>query len=233
MDTLEQYFDKVAAFVLEQNGLTPMRHQNVIKQHTDKLPIHGDFGFPIKLQAWLHFAQNPNDFEGTKRIIERDGNGAFIKKLIEFSSKFDYPIERVKFQPFRCLFFLNREKCFGRVLKTVIFDDQLYGRWVHSNDNNIYNIEAHKQGVNSLTEYRCAMIAKVLINLVNASGFKTLHSCAKNANVVNILNVLVTCAKRDAADDRDEYNNNNTEMRRIICGAVRSRRSDSVDDFIE
>lgn len=232
MDTLDQYFDKVAAFVLEQNGLTPMRHQNVIKQHTDKLPIHGDFGFPITLQAWLHFAQNPNCFEGTKRIIERDGNGAFIKKLIEFSSKFDYPIERVKFQPFRCLLFLNREKCFGRVLKTVIFDDQLYGRWVQSNEK-IYNIEANKQGDNCLTEYRCAMIARVLINLVYASGFETLQSGTKNANFVNILNILVTCGKREAADDREEYNNNNPETRRIICGAVRSRRSHSVDDFIE
>lgn len=232
MDTLEQYFDKVAAFVLEQNGLTPMRHQNVIKQHTDKLPIHGDFGFPITMQAWFHFAQNPNGFDGTKRIIERDGNGAFIKKLIEFSSKFDYPIERVKFQPFRCLLFLNREKCFGRILKTVIFDDPLYGRWVHSNEN-VYNIEAHKLGDNSLTEYRCAMIAKVLINLVHASGFETLRSDAKNANVVNILNVLVTCAKRETADDREEYNNNYTETRRIVCGVVRSRRNQSVNDFIE
>lgn len=234
MNTLEQIFGKIAEFVLQENGMTPYRHQNVIKQHTEKLPTYGDFGFPTTFQAWSHFVQDANCLDGTKKVIDSDPNGKSIEKLIEISAECGFPIEKVKFQPFRCLLFLNRQQCFSRVLKTVIFDNPLYGQWQQSNDK-LYQIDAQTPDENNLTKYRCTMVAKVLVNLLRTSGFSTVQSGGKNANVDNLVDILVTFARRENGGKSVESLefNNNAETRKIICGAVRSRRSQTADDFIE
>lgn len=232
MKTLEQFFGKMSTFVLEQNGLTPIHHQSTIKQHTEKLPLHGDFGFPIAFQAWSHLVEDANGFDGTRKVIDKHANHEFIKKLIELSSEWGFPIKEVKFQPFRCLFFLNREQCFRNILKTVIFDDASYGQWHRSTDQK-YRIDIKSDEESNLTKYRCGMVAKVLSNLLHASGFETIP-CDNNADGNDLVDILVTSARRDGerTAERPEFNNN-AETRTVFCGAVKSKICQSANDFIE
>lgn len=226
MIPIEQFFEKIASIVLEQNGLKSNGSQNVIKQHTEKLRIHGDFGFPTTLQAWLHFTHENGAGNGTKKIIEKVNEEQFIKLMYEIGAEHGYPIENVKFQPFRCLVFLRRDKCIGRALRAIIFDDPSFGKWYQSNGKK-YHIFVQQHEQTNLSEYRCATIAKVLVNLLKASGFEIIDPGNENGNVANLNEILVTYARQSA--DRFETNNN----AEIVCGTVKNRSGNTVDDLIQ
>lgn len=237
MYTLEDFFGKLAQHILEHKGLTPAGEQNAIKQYTDKLLIHGDFGFPTTFQAWQHFVESLNDFEATDKIIQKD-DVQIIEELRKISFDCGFPIKNVEFLPFRCLLFLDREKCFGRVIKMVVQEDPSYGQWFRSEGGNRYHIEAQKYEDDNLTEFRGAIIAKVLINLLHTSGFETVQNIEKDENADNLVNVQVAYSgQKDGIKSTDRQNeiqnNNNFGTRSVICGAVRCRRSKTADEFIQ
>lgn len=232
MTQIDKLFTQIAKFVLNQTDLSFSRTQTIIRQHTEKLAQSGDIGFPTTIQPWWNTINNPDQLKDLKQIIN-ENEDEFARKLIEISSEWMFPIEMVKFKQFRCLLFLNRIKCYSNILKTVLYDDASYGQWHHTNDT-YYAVQMIKQSDdNTLLEHRCVLIAKVLNNLLQ---FQT--NTEKSAE--NLVEILVTCARRDAAGKRAErqikieFNNNDGTKSRsiIVCGSVYTRPGLIANDFI-
>lgn len=248
MTQMDEFFVQIANFVLSPRDFSISRAQTMIKQHTEKLSQIGDIGFPTTIQPWLNIIKNPSDAQTLQQIIN-ENEDEFARKLIEMSSEWIFPIRSVQFKQFRCLLFIDRPKCFTGVLRTVLFDDANYGQWNRSIDTDvekkrIYAIQLVKQSDDkSLVEYRCMLIAKVLNNLLRVSGIETsLNSNKHERNAKNVLDIFVTCARRDGAkrigrQHNMENNNNNNDdndmkFTSIVCGSVISRSGYSADEYI-
>lgn len=234
MSQIDQVFVQIAQFILDQPDFLFEKPQSTIKQHTEKLSQIGDIGFSKTIQQWLNVVTEPGYLAGRKEIINED-EVDFARKLIAMSSAWSLPIQEVKFKQFQCLIFLNRQKCYSNLLKTVLCDDASYGQWQHAhNAETLYKVQLIKQTeANSLVEHRCALVSKVLHNLLRISGM-TPDGCPSNAQ--NLVEILITSAKRsktNKANRQDEMElNNNVESRLIVCGNVSSNTGFSADDFI-
>lgn len=245
MTQLDEFFVQIAKFVLNKTDFSFERSQAVIKSHSEKLWQTGDIGFPTTVQPWLNAIENPSDLNDLKRIIGEENQDEFGRKLIEISSNWMFPIRSVQFGQFRCLLFLDRPKCYAGILKTVLYDDaSSYGQWCRSNGSHdmVYKVQLMKQSYdNSLIEHRCMLVAKVLTNLMQASGFQ-MASSAMNGNGDgdsdnnNLVEILVGCASRDdrkrlCRRNDSEFNNNNNS-KSIICGSVTSKSGFTAGDII-
>lgn len=236
MNQISELFTQITAFVLKEKNCLLSNQHNIIKHHTDKLSQYGDLGFPTTTHAWINHFQNNDDLKNATKIIS-ENDEEFTKKLIAISSKWMFPIERVVLQRFRCLLFLNREKCYTNLLKTVIFSGTHYGEWHQNADAaDMYAIQSDKHSNDhNLTEYRCELVAKVLLNLLQASGFDTQQHGGK-FHGKNAIDILVTSAKNDAKQkerSNEIEQNNNIDSRKIICGSVKNRSILSADEFIQ
>lgn len=242
MTPIDELFTQIGKFVLKQTDCTFLHAQSIIKQHTEKLSQIGDIGFPTTIQPWLNLMENSGKLNDTKQIIG-ENEDEFAKKLIETSSNWMFPIQMVHFKQFRCLLFLDREKCYNGVLKTVLYDDASYGQWHHTNDaKKIYAVQlANQSDDHSLVEHRCMLIAKILTNLLDFSGFQTLSKSNENLyDTKNLVQIIVSRVRRDVAkrvgrQNQIEFNNNansNTETKPIVCGNVNCRSGITADDLI-
>lgn len=244
MTQIDELFSQIAKFVLNDSDLTfSTRAQTVVKQHTEKLS-GGDIGFPTTIQPWLNAIANPGDaLKNVKQIID-DNEDDFARKLVDISADWVFPIQAVRFKQFRCLLFLDRQKCYDGILRTVLYDDASYGQWHDANDaDTIYTVRlAKSSGDNSLVEHRCTLIARVLANLLRFSGFKTQpNGHASEFNARNLMEILVTCARRNGAKKANrqndmEMNNNasgNAKSTLIVCGSVTGRSGLTANDYIQ
>lgn len=243
MTQIDELFVQIGKFVLKQSDFTFSRAQTIVKQHTEKLSQSGDIGFPTTIQPWLNAIENPATLQHMKQIIG-DNEDEFAHKLIEISSEWLFPIKSVKFKQFRCLLFLDRQKCYDGILKTVL-DDASYGQWHHANDaKTIYTVQLVKSNDNTLVEHRCTLVSKVLTNLLRFSGFKTQPPNGNGFDELNLMEILVTCARRDGAKRVNrqmdiELNNNAgngnayVKSKLIVCGSVTSKSGLIADDFIQ
>lgn len=241
MTQIDEVFVQIGKFVLNQSNFTLSRTQTIVKQHTEKLSQYGDIGFPTTIQPWLNTIKNSSALKDLKQIIG-DNEDDFARKLIEISSEWMFPIQSVKFKQFRCLLFLDRQKCYDGILKTVLYDDASYGQW-HDDGNDaktIYTVQLVKSNDNTLVEHRCTLISKVLTNLLRISGFE-IQPIEKVFGAKNVMEILVTCARRDGATRVNRKNdmelNNNTDANvkstLIVCGSVTSKSGLSAHDFIQ
>lgn len=244
MTQIDELFSQIGKFVLNHGDLKFSRAQTVVKQHTEKLSQSGDIGFPTTIQPWLNAIENPGDsLKNVKQIIH-DNEDDFARKLVEISAEWLYPIQSVKFKQFRCLLFLDRQKCYDGILKTVLYDDASYGQWHDANDaGTIYTVRlVESSSDNTLIGHRCTLISRVLANLLRFSGFKMQpngHEIEFNAR--NLMEILVTCARRDGAKKVNkhndiEMNNNGIENAKstlIVCGSVTSRSGLTANDYIQ
>lgn len=241
MTQLDELFKQIGKFVLKQTDFSFSRAQTIIKQHTEKLSQMGDIGFPTTIQPWLNSIEKPSHFQDHKQIIN-ESEDDFARELIEISSDWLFPIEMVKFKQFRCMLFLNRQKCYSGVLKTVLYDDALsYGQWHHHTNDTNYAVQlVKKSNDNTLVEHRCMLITKVLINLLRVSGFETnitkfdgIDFDAKNSMKILVTSARGDDAKRSHRQSELELNNNtNTKSTSVVCGSVTSRPGLTADDFI-
>lgn len=232
MSQVEKFLANINEFILKDNREKCARPSNSIRQHTDKLAHFGDFGFPITRQAW-NSRNHTVKTDSTANIFDGNEN-EFKAALVEASSDWPFPIERVDIQKFRCLVFLNRAQCFQNVFQLVLYGDEHYGRWQEQSNASIaYDIQLHpRTNERTMTEYRCALVSKTLINLLTMSGFETVQNGEKFTDK-SAIEILVTSSRHDVREQRRQcqidYNNN---MRRIICGTVRSREGQTSDDYI-
>lgn len=241
MTQLDEFFVQIAKFVLNKTDFSFTRTQTIIKSHSEKLCQTGDIIFPTTVQPWLNAIKNPNDLNDLKQIIG-ENQEEFGRKLIEISSNWMFPIQTVQFGQFRCILFLDRPKCYAGILKTVLYDDASYGQWYRSNgSNDLYKVQLMKQSYdNSLIEHRCMLVAKVLANLMQVSGFQMASSAMNGGGDFvdenNLVEILVGCACRDDRKRLSRRNNgelnNNTKSISIICGSVTSQSGFSAGDII-
>lgn len=240
MTQLDEFFVEIAKFVLNKTDFSFTRAQSIIKSHSEKLCQTGDIGFPTAVQPWLNAVENPNDLNDLKQIIGAENQEKFARKLIEISSNWMFPIQTVQFGQFRCTIFLDRPKCYAGILKTVLYDDASYGQWYRSNgSNDLYKVQLMKQSYdNSLIEHRCMLVAKVLANLLQVSGFPMASSDGGGGDFDerNLVKISVGCACRDDRKRLSRRNNgelnNNTKSTYIICGSVTSKSGLSAGDII-
>lgn len=236
MTKLEEFFVQIAKFILNKTDFSFENTQTIIKSHTEKLSQTGDIAFPTAIQPWLNVIENPNAFNDLKQIIG-ENQEEFSRKLIEISSNWMFPIKTVQFGQFRCLVFLDRSKCYAVILKTVLFDDASYGQWHCANaTNDIHKVQLMKQSYdNSLIEHRCMLVAKVLANIMQVSGFR-MASNDGDFDENSVVEILVGCANRDDRKRLSRRNsgelNNNTNARHIICGSVTSKSGFTAGDLI-
>lgn len=246
MTQIDEMFVQIAKFVLNRTDFSFTRAQSMIKQHTEKLSQRGDIGFPTTLQPWLNIVDNPKELKDLKQII--NGNeDEFARKLMKISENWVFPIQSVQFKQFRCLLFLDRVKCFGGILRTVLFDDATYGQWC-DDTKRIYAIHLVEQpNEKSLIEHRCMLVAKALNNMLRTSGIETVLKANESArNAADLMDIYVTCARRDGArrvnrenaiecnnmENNNNNNNNNAKWTSIVCGSVSSRPGHTTDDYI-
>lgn len=235
MSQVDVFIENITNFVFKNKNDDYIRQSNNIRHHTDKLAVFGDFGFPITKQAWYcRRYTDANDMN----IID-DSENEFKSTLIRCSASWVLPIERVEIQKFRCLLFLHRGQCFRNVLKMVLYDDPQYGRWQHaSNTSNVYDIQLQRRSnENTLTEYRCATLAKVLVNVLKVSGIEVVgpNGEEKSYNERSALEISVTSSSR-----HDEHRNQrqpevdcNNNTRRIICGTVKCSFGQTSDEYVQ
>lgn len=237
MSQLEQFFAQVTAVVLNEEKPSHFtHHQNVIKPHTERLTKHGDIAFPTQTNAWSHIINQSKDVNTMK--IFGDNNDEFARKLIDVSTNWTFPIKKVVFQDFWCDLYLDRPKSFTNVLKTVLNVESHYGQWYKSDDaRKSFAVKASVDlNGNSPTEHRCMVLAKVLNNLLVASGFETAPQFDPSSK--DVVEVMVTPARKDIQEtDRpsDVEQNNNDKNRtqiRIVCGAVRGRSDKTANDYM-
>lgn len=237
MTQIDEFFIEIAKFVLKKTDFSFVRAQTVIKCHTEKLSETGDVGFPTTIQPWLNLIENPSDLLNEKQLIN-ESDEDFAQKLIEASSSWTFPIQAIRMKQFRCLLFLDRPKCYNGILKTVLYDDAIYGQWHHIDDKRIYAVQLVNQSYDkSLLEQRCKLISRVLTNLLQASGFQTTSNIGEHKiDPENVVDILVSCARRD---DPQRLNrqceielNNNSKSRLIVCGSVITKSGLTADDFI-
>lgn len=237
MSQIDKVFEEIGKFVLQKTDYSFVPAQTLIKAHTEKLSQTGDISFATTIQPWLNSITNPKDLHDFKQIIS-ENEDEFARKLIEASSEWTLPVQTVKFKQFRCLLFLDRPKSYSVILKTVLFDDALYGQWYRTNGKTIYAVKfAQQSNDKSLVEHRCQLVTKVLHNLLNASGFKMVSSVAENdVDANDLVEIFVSCArrddpKRDIRRNDCEFNNNN-KARLIVCSSVTSKSGRTADDII-
>lgn len=244
MTQLDEFFVQIGKFVLNKTDFSLSRTQTIIKSHTEKLWQSGDIGFPTTVQPWLNAIENCSDANDLKQIIG-ENSAEFVRQLIEFSSQLLFPIQSVQFGHFRCLLFLDRAKCYGGILKTVLFDDASYGQWYCANgSNDMYKVQLMKQSYdNSLIEHRCQLVAKALANIMQVSGFQMPANAMNGDGGVGasvgerkLVEILVGCAGRGDRKRPNRRNNgelnNNTQSKFIVCGSVTSKSGFSANDII-
>lgn len=238
MSQIDELFEEMGKFILKKTDFSFVRAQNLIKSHTEKLSQTGDISFPTTIQPWLNSIANPKDLYDFKQII-KENEDEFAQNLIQASKEWTFPIQTVQFKQFRCLLFLDRAKSYGVILKTVLYDDALYGQWYRTNGKTIYAVKfAQQSNDKSLVEYRCQLVTKVLSNLLNASGFKVVSDVAENeVDAKDLVEILVSCAKRadpkrDITRNDIELNNNNNKSKLIVCSSVTSKTGRTADDII-
>lgn len=232
MSQLEQFFAQVTAIVLGEENITRFLHQNVVKQNVEKLLKHGDISFPTQMQAWSSIVAQPKD--GTAKKIVNRGDDEFVRKLIESSQNWIFVIKQVKIHDFCCDLYLDRPKCYANLLNIVLHEQPQYGKWYQPiGAQKMYTVGSLTKD-DSLSAHRCLVFAKVLNNLLAASGYKVLQP---SDNYPAATNISITYAKRDTHADETqidgEHNNNNNAEFRIVCGAVRSRSDQTADDYIK
>lgn len=237
MTQIDELFVEIAKFVLKKTDFSFARAQTMIKSHTEKLSETGDVGFPTTIQPWLNIIENPSDLRKQKQLIN-ESDEEFAQKLIEASTSWTLPIQAIKMKQFRCLLFLDRPKCYNGILKTVLYDDAIYGQWHRINDKIIYAVQLVNQSYDkSLVEHRCKLVAKVLTNLLQASGFQMASNVGEHKiDPENVIDILVSCARRDDPQrlnrQREIEVNNNSKSRLIVCGSVIMKSGLTADDFI-
>lgn len=237
MSQIDELFGEIGKFVLKTTDFSFERAQTIIKSHTEKLSQTGDISFPTTVQPWLNSIENPHDLKDFKQIIT-ENDDEYAEKLIKASSGWTFPIQTVKLKQFRCLLFLDRPKSYSGILKTVLYDDALYGQWNRTDGKTIYAVKSAQQSNDrNLIEHRCQLVTKVLTNLLKVSGFETASKEVKHGvDAKNAFEISVSCARRDdpKRDNRQkevELNNNN-KSRLIVCGSVTSKSAHTADDII-
>lgn len=230
MSQVDAFIENITNVVCENQKDGYIRQSKNIRHHTDKLAVFGDFGFSITKQAW--YSRRRTDANDPTIIDHNESE--FKAALIRNSAKWVLPIERVEVQQFRCLLFLNREQSFRNMLKTVLYDDPQYGRWHEpTNTSKAYDIQLQRRSnENTLTEYRCALLAKVLVNLLKVSGIAVME---QHNDGLQCIEISLTSASRHDENKKQrqpevDYNNN---IRRIICGTVKCTSGQTSDDYVQ
>lgn len=240
MTPLDELFAQIGKFVLKQPDFVFMRAQTIVKQHTEKLAQIGDLAFPITAQPWLNAIDASPDHKNDFKHIFNESETEFAEQLYELSQEWIFPVSRCEFNQFRCLLFLNRQKCYSNLLKTVLYDET--ASYDANSGDSKYAIRLVKQSNDTcLVEYRLQLIAKVLNNLLRNSRCD-MNTAKANVNSIenkSLTDVLVKSARRDGgkrairqSDDIELNNNANRKTISIICGNVVSKQGLTADDII-
>lgn len=228
MSLIHEFFGDLVQYLLRDTVNEPIKYENIVKQHTEKLKQNGDVGFFTLPQAWSRLCNG----NLTGKIIDENDFKA-QKQLIEASQKWIFPISRIAGTDDRCILFLNREKCFRQIFMQI-FNGNFIGR-NEFNDGHFRPFDVDlllHLNDGGLTEFRCIATQKVLINLLlrlvsaNQSDFEF--------NGKNRIDVIITHSRTRNEKERRNANRSliNNERLKIVCGEVRSKRIISADEFI-
>lgn len=234
MSLIEIFFKDLIPFLLQEKQVN-WEHQNVVKQHTDKLAHNGDIGFPTSVKAWLNLIDRHHDNDSLKTILN-EMDSKFQNALISASEKWIFSIQTVKCTTDRCILFLDRSKCFQTTIKHYFTDTHQLTEpkenWhrfnvslmVHANDD-------------SITEYRCALVHKVLLNLLIAAGHQLTNKMAGD----NTIRIIVTHSRSDLQKNMDkekirpvnEIIESTQNALKIVCGVVKTETKITANEYIQ
>lgn len=158
---------------------------NIVKRHMGDLKSSGDYSFPIEAQKWKRFLNDELPFFGVTifEIKARLTTGSQdpnyidqfhqeqIKRLIEHSKQWSFPIERGYIQRNRCVLYLCRLRVFREHL--VMATNPQYGRKIErsSDRQGIISGNITSTTRRTITEYRRELVCRVLVNLLEYSTF--------------------------------------------------------------
>lgn len=227
MSLISNFFGEFVPFLLRNAQFDLVEWQNAAKQHTEKLKLNGDIGFPTSLKAWAHAIDVPL----SRKIIDETDTER-QSALIESSRQWSFPIKEIQCTENRCILFLDRTKCFENVLKNVLNEKQDFGRWksptMESGKTFAVSLVLHSNN-DSLTEHRCTLVRNVLVNMLRVSGYRLTDDA--NQSTVNL---IVTHPR---SDNEKRQNGNETETpiegKKIVCGIVKSEEKLTATDYIQ
>lgn len=217
MSLIQEFFNELIKDLIKDDTFDDP-HQNVVKQHTDKLGQNGDMGFPLLTKAWLPIVRDANRIIKLEKLFD-ENNAANMEALVQRSEKWPLQIERALCSPDRCVLFIRRRECFAKVMQIVLAEGRNYGKTPKEMGKQL-TIDMDVSNADGLTQYRCALVKSVLTNLIAYSKY----DIGKDGGE-NMLNVIVCHPKSRQIKDGSilEWNNNHSgymKKQLVICGPI-------------
>lgn len=229
MSLIGDFISNLTSFLLLETKIDDRKDSNIIKQHTDKLKTNGDIAFSTLIKAWLPLTNG----NLTKKVMNKEDT-KFQTQLIEISQKWIFPIKQIQCTEERCVLFLNRNISIKNILNHVFNSETDIGHIKRTNDwlNKEFcvSLVLHQDDEN-LTQMRCKLIQKTLVNMLRTVGFNVRQN---DENVSNkAINIIVTHSRRRNEQRKESTILHNQKITKIVCGTVKSQENLTAEDYIK
>lgn len=186
MNFHNEFVNKMLCYFIEEDGT--FTRSNIVKRHCDRFNTSGDYSFPISAQNWKVFLNDSANTDGTifaHRGKVPSGNYAEddhetellmkqIQALIEESLGWFYPIQKATIYRNRCILFLDRINVYAKIFELALNQPD-YGKLNKDGISSVALLlspeDDEKGKPQSITAYRCALLRRVVRNLIGYLKF--------------------------------------------------------------
>lgn len=190
-------------FVYFIKSKNEFKKNSIIKKHTDKLFVTGEFSFPLDIKNWQQFLkdshkipgntifsykclQNAANSNGEEELSANEDVNELLNSLVLKSHLWTFPIDRAVLKNNRAVLYLNRQHIMKTITELVLTNPK-YGQICRTKLAyiRIGKREISDRSTQSISDYRCELLIKVIENLIK---YLSLEAANENADKI-VLNV--------------------------------------------